>query len=216
MLRIKVWCLGLKGEGDAKSLKIFFATRNRDKLKEVQAILSSYGISVEWLETGKLEVQTDSLRKIARVGVLSLSRKGWSPVLVEDTGLFIEALKGFPGPYSSYVYRTIGNKGVLRLMEGVQNRKAVFRCVVAYRSRGGKPLTFQGEAWGTIAYEERGVHWGFDPIFEHGEAGGLTYAEMGSAKKNTLSHRRKALDKFADWYLMGGGLKQGLNMNPAR
>ncbi|MEM2905902.1 MAG: RdgB/HAM1 family non-canonical purine NTP pyrophosphatase [Candidatus Bathyarchaeia archaeon] len=182
---------------------ILFATRNEDKFKEAEAILSERGLVVKMLKEPKLEVQSDSLKRIARLAAVSLVKHGWSPVLVEDTGLFIHALNGFPGPYSSYVLRSLGNKGVLKLMDGVADRGAVFRCAVAFCRTGEKPVAFQGEAQGRIAVEERGIRWGYDPIFEPYNGGGLTFAEMGPEKKNKLSHRRMAFDRFLDWYMSG-------------
>jgi len=183
---------------------ILFATRNEGKFKEAEAILSEWGLALRMLREPKLEVQSDSLRRIARLAAASLVRRGWSPVLVEDTGLFIRALKDFPGPYSSYVQGTLGNRGVLRLMEGIVDREAVFRCAVAFCRSGGEPIVFQGETRGLIALGERGAQWGYDPVFEPHDGGGLTFAEMGSERKNRVSHRRRALEHFADWYLATG------------
>ncbi len=184
---------------------ILFATRNEEKFKEAESILSERGIPLKMLTEPKLEVQSDSLRRIARLAAASLVRRGWSPVLVEDTGLFIRALRGFPGPYSSYIQRTLGNSRVLKLMNGVADREAVFRCAVAFCRSGEKPFVFQGEASGRIALSERGVQWGYDPIFEPRDGGGLTFAEMGSQRKNMISHRREALEHFLSWYLSADG-----------
>ena len=61
-----------------------------------------------------------------------LIRRCRLPIFVEDAGLFIDALEGFPGPYAAYVYHTIHNNGILKLMETIQNRNAKFQSVIAY------------------------------------------------------------------------------------
>ena len=180
---------------------IYFATTNLNKFREVRAILKEYGIHIEHLNAKGVEIQSDSLEEIASYCAVQLLKYA-EEVLVEDTGLFIKALKGFPGPYSSYVFKTIGNEGILKLMEGVENRRAYFKCVVAYCKRGLKPVLFTGVVNGFITHEKRGEGWGYDPIFTP-EGYDKTYAEMGEMK-NKLSHRRKAFESFARWYLSGG------------
>lgn len=180
---------------------ILFVTRNTDKFQEAHSILSERGVRVEMLRVPKLEVQSNSVSEVARRAAAILVDEGYSPVLVEDTGLFIYALEGFPGPYSSYVKATIGNNGLLKLMNTVADRAAVFRCAVAFSRTGDQPSIFEGEAQGRIAFSERGIRWGFDPIFEPREGGGLTYAEMTTERKNQISHRRRALEAFLNWYL---------------
>jgi XTP/dITP diphosphohydrolase len=123
---------------------------------------------------------------------------------VEDAGLFIEALNGFPGPYSSYVYRSIETKGILKLMENVEKRDAHFQSVVAFSSPEESPRCFHGKANGKISMEVRGeLGFGFDPIFEPSDDGNRTFAEMRMPEKNMRSHRAEALRKFAKWYESG-------------
>jgi len=120
---------------------------------------------------------------------------------VEDAGLFIEALNGFPGPYSHYVYQTIGTRGILKLMRNVDQRDSHFRSVVVFCDTDESLKTFRGETPGKIGQEERGsLGFGFDPIFEPLEAPGKTFAEMTLMEKGKYSHRAKALRKFAEWY----------------
>jgi XTP/dITP diphosphohydrolase len=126
------------------------------------------------------------------------------PIIVEDAGLFIGALNGFPGPYAAYAYKTIGNRGLLRLMENVENRKAEFQSVVAYFDAEPKsPICFKGEVAGEIVKEERRGDcksgFGFDPIFKPASCN-KTFAEMSLTEKNKYSHRAKAFRNFAEWY----------------
>ncbi len=176
-------------------MRVYFITSNEGKFKEAREIGNKYGVEVEWLKKEYLEPQGNDLEEIARLSAELLAKEIEKPFFLEDSGLFIPALKGFPGPYSSYVFKTIGNEGVLKLMEGVEDRRAYFLAVVAFWD-GEKVLTFKGRVDGTIAREMRGEKgFGFDPIFEYN---GKTFAEMGE-EKNEVSHRRKALEKFFEY-----------------
>jgi XTP/dITP diphosphohydrolase len=149
------------------------------------------------------EIQSESLEEIAKASVIDAFKKSNLPVITEDAGLFIEALNGFPGPYAAYVYKVIGNKGILKLMENIKNRKAKFQSAIAYcSSKLDAPLCFKGEVAGIIKKAERRGNYGFgfDPIFEPLDGGGKTFAEMTVEEKNRYSHRAKALRKFAEWY----------------
>lgn len=148
-----------------------------------------------------MEIQDDDIERIAMVSALSIVREVNLPIIVEDAGLFIEALNGFPGPYSSYVYRTIGVNGILKLMSNVENRRAYFKSAVAFCDPGGELKCFQGVVYGKIAREARGSGgFGFDPIFKPDEEPTRTFSEMSIEEKNKFSHRAKALRKFAEWY----------------
>lgn len=185
-----------------KGKVIFFATNNFNKFNEAREILSSYHIAVGMLRVKTLEIQSDSLEEIAKTSVLYAFEKCGLPVIVEDAGLFVDALNGFPGPYASYTYRTIGNEGLLKLMENVKNRRAKFQSVVAYLSEGLEvPVCFNGEALGEIIEEARkgSSGFGFDPIFKPAKSD-KTFAEMSVIEKNRHSHRAKAFRKFANWY----------------
>jgi XTP/dITP diphosphohydrolase len=185
-----------------KSRVIFFATNNMNKFSEARKVLGHYDIAVGMLRVKTLEIQSESLEEIAKASVTEAYKKCRLPLIVEDAGLFVEALKGFPGPYTSYAYKTIGNEGLLRLMEGVENRKAKFQSVVAYYDgEKSSPLCFKGEVKGEITKEAKtGTSgFGFDPVFKPVKKD-KTFAEMSIAEKNRYSHRAKAFRKFAEWY----------------
>ena len=181
--------------------KITFVTSNMNKAKEVALILENFGIHVEHVNLRLTEIQSASLEEIAKASATEAADRVGKPVIVEDSGLFIKSLNGFPGPFSSYVQKTIGNKGVLKLMSGMDDREASFKSVVGYCDSKGKASSFTGDVPGKISHRERGEVWAFDPIFIPDEGGGKTYAEMGTVEKNRISHRRRALESFARWYL---------------
>jgi XTP/dITP diphosphohydrolase len=174
--------------------KIYFITSNKHKFLEVKDIAEKYDFHIEQLPGEKLEIQSNNLLDIARTAALYAYLRLGKPVLVEDAGLFIEKLNGFPGPYSSYVYKTLGLDGVLKLLEGIEDRRACFRSasVLVYEPY---IISAIGEVCGTIIEEPRGSRgFGFDPIFIP-EGSNKTFAEMNVEEKNRYSHRAKAVDK---------------------
>ncbi|MFN3383919.1 MAG: XTP/dITP diphosphatase [Archaeoglobaceae archaeon] len=174
---------------------MLFITSNEGKFREAREVAKTFSIEIEWLKMEYEEPQGKELEEIAVKSAKTLSEKIRRPFFIEDSGLFIEALNGFPGPYSSYVFKTIGNKGILKLMDGIENRRAYFKAVIAFYD-GKEIRTFDGIVYGEISTEIRGEKgFGFDPIFLYGSK---TFAEMGE-EKNLFSHRRKALEKFFSW-----------------
>jgi XTP/dITP diphosphohydrolase len=181
-------------------MRFTLATTNKSKIKEFEAIFKQSNLKyrVELLKTK--EIQSTDLKEIARESVIYAYNILREPVLVEDAGLFIRSLNGFPGPYSSYVYRTIGVDGILKLMSNITNRSAIFHSVIAFYSPYTGVKLFSGEAGGEISYEPRGTSgFGFDPIFIPEEGDGRTFAEMEVHEKNNISHRGKAARKFIEW-----------------
>lgn len=178
-----------------------FMTRNMNKVREASLVLSRFGIGiVPDQSVKKVEIQSDSLEEIVEY---SLRQNCVDWLVSEDDGLFIRALNGFPGPYSEFVYRTIGLKGILKLMEGVVNRDAYFRSVVGL-CMGNEVHLFVGEVHGTISHEPRGSGgFGYDPIFIP-EGKELTFAEMGIGEKSKISHRALAFTRLAQFLISLG------------
>jgi len=176
------------------SRRVCFATTNLHKFEEVSAIAKHYGIELEQCSAPKLEVQGEDLVEIVVKSAALIYLITSKPVLVEDAGLFIKALNGFPGPYSSYVYKTIGIEGVLKLLENVRDREACFKSAAAL-TYGRGIIIGEGEVCGYIVETPRGTGgFGFDPIFvPHGET--RTFAEMSVEEKNRYSHRAKAVSQ---------------------
>jgi len=177
--------------------KIVFVTGNAGKFAEIKEILASAGIEAIQDKGDYPEIQADDLEPIAAYSAKAAAEDLKIPVMVDDSGIFIKALNGFPGPYSRFVEDHLGNPRVLRLMENETNREAYFKTVIAFCEPGKDPLTFSGTVEGQIAFEERGDGgFGFDPIFDYN---GQTFGELGVEFKNQISHRRRALDKFTEW-----------------
>lgn len=178
--------------------KIVFVTGNKGKFSEVRDILKTFEIEVIQDKNGYPELQENELEPIAAYGAQHVANKLDMPAMVDDSGIFIKCLNGFPGPYSRFVEDKLGNSKILKLMEGEKDREAYFKTVIGYCEPGREPLVFPGVVKGNIAYEERGTGgFGYDPIFEYQ---GITFGELGDAEKNKVSHRRRAIDNFLEWF----------------
>ncbi len=181
-------------------MKIYFATSNEHKFKEAKEILSTKGIEITHFKFSHNEIRSDNLEEIALEAVevaFSQLKENDALIFVEDTGLFIDELNGFPGTYSGWVQKKICSEGILALMKGKTNRSASFKTCIALREPTGTK-TFFGECTGTITQEIRGKSgFGYDPIFiPAGESS--TFAEK-ICLKNELSHRFKSLLLFANY-----------------
>ena len=211
-----------------------YVTTNPGKVREAERYLSDG--SVSQFDFDYTEIQADELGPIAARGAREAYRHADEPVLVDDAGLFVEGLDGFPGPYSSYVEETLGIERVQGLADDLESRRAAFRCTLGYCDgdefaaspdpvdRGNRsaaaaagPSTdeaggsggggdapemlpvklFEGYVPGRIVAPRGDGGFGYDPIFEHD---GETFAEMDTERKNAVSHRGRALEKFAEWY----------------
>ncbi len=147
-----------------------------------------------------MEIQDRRLENIARFALKEALGAGRKPILVEDSGLFIEALGGFPGPYSSFVYATIGLKGILDLLRKEQHRQAYFQSTIAFRSPSVEPRVFTGRVSGRIARRALGTSgFGYDPIFIP-SGSEKTFGQTELSLKNVNSHRAMAFRRFARWF----------------
>jgi XTP/dITP diphosphohydrolase len=201
-----------------------YVTTNEGKIREAREY-----IDCEQFDYDYTEVQSADIATVAAYGAREAHREADDPVLVDDAGLFVDSLDGFPGPYSSYVEDTLGIERVQRLVAEEENRRAAFRCVLAYcdgdefgaspdpvdrddralaaagdagESGAGLPVKlFEGIVRGRIVPARGEGGFGYDPIFEHE---GTTMAEMGIDEKNAISHRGRALAKFGEWFAERG------------
>ena len=108
-------------------MKLKVITSNPGKVAEFQRSFADMGIEMEHVRIPYDEIQTGELEEVVKKGMEELRSKGLSNFIIDDSGMFVNALKGFPGVYSAYVQKTVGNPGILKLMEGVEDRSAVFK-----------------------------------------------------------------------------------------
>ena len=190
-------------------MEIFFATSNSHKVSEAAAILDPLGHRVQpLLLNGRplelVEPQAEGIEEVARskleqaVEATSGMLGSQTAILVEDSGLFVDSLGGFPGPFSSYVESTIGLQGILSLMEGVESRGAEYRAV-AVLGFEGETLRSSGSCKGVISTTASGSNgFGYDPIFVPEEGDGRTCGELSPHEKSQVSHRARALKGLSE------------------
>ena len=174
---------------------LLFVSSNIHKFREVKKILNSFQINIQFFKLTLEEIQSNSIKEIAIKKAQDAFSKCKKPLIIEDDGLHIDSLYGFPGPYSSYVQKTIGNQGIINLVKA--DRSAKFVSNITYCDKYCFK-SFEGKLFGTISKSEKGNGWGFDPLFIPKNQK-QTYGEL--TDKNNISHRYKALKKFSNWYL---------------
>ena len=188
-------------------MQLVFATNNKHKLDEVRKITSRHPVEIVSLADidcfDEIPETADTLEGNALQKVLYIREKFGMDCFADDTGLEVEALNNAPGVYSAR-YAGPGHdseanmKKLLHEMEGMENRKARFRTVIAL-VWNGKTYTFDGIVNGTITTTKRGENgFGYDPIFIP-EGYEQTFAELGNDIKNQISHRAKAVEKLDEF-----------------
>ncbi|PKM50920.1 MAG: non-canonical purine NTP pyrophosphatase [Firmicutes bacterium HGW-Firmicutes-7] len=187
-----------------KSKPILFATKNKNKMKEINAILGTVGIEVLSMEEIGIDVDVEedglTFEENAIKKAEEIMKLTQSIVLADDSGLEVDYLNKEPGIYSARYggletpYK-IKNKLIIDRLEGVlePERTARFVCAIAAAFPDGRTITTRGTVEGTIAFEEKGENgFGYDPILYVPEYK-MTTGQMSSDLKNCISHRGKAL-----------------------
>ena len=193
-------------------MKIYLASGNAHKAREMQALADASDLSVEIVATAKMPpvvedtgVFADNARKKAIALKAGLPPEAW--VLADDSGLCVDALGGAPGVESAYYAGSQGDgaanlRKLTEVMRDVPDgkRRAHFVCVlVLLCGAGGEVQVFEGRCAGTLRREPAGGNgFGYDPLFVP-EGWARTYAELGDATKNKISHRGRAWLKLAEW-----------------
>ncbi len=186
-------------------MTLVLATGNKHKVREVREILDPEGITVIGADEagGMPEVEEDrpTFAENAAKKAVECARALHKTVLADDSGLAVDALNGAPGVYSARYAGEHGNHPanidkVLRELNGVENRRARFVCVLAVASPEGRIETVEGQVVGRIAQIPQGTRgFGYDPIFIP-DGYEKTFAQLPAETKNKLSHRGDALRKL--------------------
>lgn len=191
-------------------MEFVFATNNRHKVEEVEAMLEASCSLLSLADincTEEIPETADSLEGNALIKAHFVCDQYGMNVFADDTGLEVEALGGAPGVYSA---RYAGEPAdaqanmekLLLAMEGVENRAARFRTVIAL-VMGGKEYLFEGCIEGTISHTKMGdTGFGYDPIFVP-NGYDASFAELGEEVKNRISHRAIAIGKLRDFLYPG-------------
>ena len=172
--------------------RLLLVTGNTGKVREVEAIL---GAPVEQVDIDLPEIQALDVEEVVRHKARTAFERVGRPVVVEDTGLYVEALGGLPGALVKWFLATIGPSGICALIPAGADRGARARTAVAVADGDGVEV-YTGETRGAIVAAPAGAGgFGWDPIFRP-DGAARTFAEMDQAEKNLYSMRRQALERL--------------------
>ena len=185
--------------------EIYFVSNNLNKYSEIKSMLDDkiIDLDLKFCKQDIIEIQDEKIENIAIEKAKSAYNIVKKPIIIEDDGLFINSLNGFPGQYSKFISKSIGNKGIIRLLKSSSDRSAFFKSIFVYND-GIIAKLFYGKINGKISSTITTGGWGYDPIFiplKRNNKNGITFAKLSQTnKKNELSHRRIAFYKFINWF----------------
>lgn len=185
--------------------KLIYLTTNPHKMEEANEFLSKkYGIDLEIMnpEFQVLEIQAKTCSEVAAFSAKYAVDKLGCPVLKSDSGLYIDALGGLPGPYNAYFDRQIGIELFLKMMKEVENRTARIEHCFAYCEPGKEAIVFSGGGYGQISYEPRGELGRWHDKFYIPDGENMTLSELRAVdRQKETTFLGHALDDFAKWYV---------------
>ena len=190
--------------------ELVYLTTNPHKIEEANALLvKKYGLKLKMMKPGfdVLEIQAKTCGEVAKFSAKYGADKLGAPVLKSDSGLYIDALGGLPGPYNAYFDKQIGVETFLKMMKDIKNRQARLEHCFAYCEPGKEAVLFTGGGTGKIAYEARGEKGRWHDKFYIPDGEDKTLSEL-----RAIDHAYEAkfwghaLDDFALWYreVIGG------------
>lgn len=184
--------------------KLIYLTTNPHKVNEANHFFNEkYGFSIEIVKPDFeiVEIQAETCAEVASVSAKYAAEKLKCPVLKSDTGLYIDALGGLPGPYNHYFDKQIGVEKFLKMFKGEKNRKARIEHCFAYCEPGEEPIVFSGGGTGTIATEPRGKLGRWHSFFYIPDGETKTLSELQEEDyDNEAKFWGNAIEQFAEWY----------------
>ena len=179
-------------------MKITYVTGNPAKLAGARQFLEPLGFTIDNIKMDCPELQANTLQEVAKFKGAYSCKKLKCNCLNNDSGLFIKSLNGFPGVYTAYVEESIGEDGILKLLEGITDREAYFEECLCYTETSGNQICFSGRVYGSIALEKSGTNgWSYDFIFiPKGES--MTLANF-SGEKLYSCWKTDAYEKLAQY-----------------
>jgi XTP/dITP diphosphohydrolase len=163
-------------------------TGNLGKIAEARLALGS---DVETVLADLPEIQSLDYLEVVRAKADEAWRQVGRPLIVEEAGLDLAALNGFPGPLVKWMLKAVGTEGLARTADALGDVRATARCFLFYKD-GDQELIAEGTTDGTLTLPGRGTHgFGWDPVFLP-EGGTHTFAELTGHEKDAVSHRGKA------------------------
>ena len=187
-------------------MKIFLATGNKHKIKEIEKIFKMDNIEIlsinDGIEIPEVVEDGTTFEENSKKKALEIAKFTNMITIADDSGLCVDALDGAPGVYSARYAGEHGNdldnnKKLVKELQGIENRKARFVCVITLAKPTGETYSFRGEVEGDIIDIPQGEEgFGYDPHFFMKEYG-KTLAEIPEIK-NKISHRARALEKLKE------------------
>ena len=163
-------------------------TGNPGKIAEARTAL---GTEIEAVEVDLPEIQSLDYREVLRAKAEEAWRRVGRPLIVEEAGLDLAALNGFPGPLVKWMLEAVGAEGIARTAAALGETGASARCFLLFKD-GEREVVAEGRTKGTLVLPGRGTHgFGWDPVFLP-DGAGKTFAELAGAEKDAVSHRGKA------------------------
>ena len=184
--------------------ELIYLTTNKYKLREAEIYLKDkYGFNLQAMSPDFeiYEIQAKTCAEVAAFSAKYAAEKLGKPCLKSDTGLYIEALGGLPGPYNAYFDKQIGEEKFLNMLKDETNRKARIEHCFAFCEPGKEPVVFSGGSEGTIATELRGKDGRWHDFFYIPDGETRTLAEIGDEDQALkASYYGDAIEQFAKWY----------------
>lgn len=173
---------------------IYFITSNKNKFKEIQAIIPE----IEQLDIELSEIQEIDPRIIIKEKLLQGLNHHSGKFIVEDTSLHLECLNGLPGPFIKWFLKSIRLDGLFNLSQKMGNNKATDKTIIGYAKSRDEIYFFEGSISGTIASPRGDSNFGWDPIFEP-DGFAKTFGEMTRKEKGRISMRKIAAQKLREF-----------------
>jgi len=168
-------------------------TGNAGKVAEARLAV---GPGLEAVDVDLPEIQSLDYLEVLRAKADEAWRHVGRPLVVEEAGLDLAALNGFPGPLVKWMLQAVDAEGLARTAASLGNVRAAARCFLLYKD-GGHEIVAEGRTEGTLVLPGRGTHgFGWDPVFLP-DGSVLTFAELTGAEKGAVSHRGKAWQALA-------------------
>lgn len=191
-----------KKKPNAKFRKLLFVTTNAHKVEEIGSVLENYGVKLRQVPVEVQEPGYETIDEVAVHKAKDAFRILKKPLIVEDTGIFLNAFKNFPGVYSKRIWKAIGFEGFFRLLKG-KTRKATFEVAIVYIVSPTKYWLFKGKLAGTIGHRVVGKGANklpYEKIF-YPKFSKKAMIKISREEKNAMSHRAIAANKLGKWLL---------------
>jgi len=189
--------------GESKKGTITIVTGNANKLREIKEILGEqfpYELVINGADLPEYQGEADTVSTLKCKSAFEIIK---GPVIVEDTCLCFNALKGLPGPYIKWFLQSIGSEGLHKMLHGFDDHSAEAMATLAYcESPESEVILFKGITKGKIVSPRGESGFGWDTCFQP-DGHERTYGEMTKDEKNAISHRKRAIEVMRDYFMNG-------------